>query len=44
MGLIDSERYLAQGLELAKAEYHSQDVGIPYMLAAEKALMGRCGA
>lgn len=44
MGLIDSERYLAQGLELAKAEYHSQDVGIPYMLAAEKALMGRCEA
>lgn len=44
MGLIDSERYLARGLELAKTEYHSQDVGIPYMLAAEKALAGRCEA
>ncbi|MBQ8312502.1 MAG: hypothetical protein IJX84_04780 [Clostridia bacterium] len=44
MGLIDSERYLARGLELAQAEHHGLDVGIPYMLAAEKALAGRCGA
>lgn len=42
MGLIDGERYLTKGMELAQAEYGGQDVGVPYMLAAERALMGRC--
>lgn len=44
MGLIDGERYLAKGMELAKAKHTGLDVGVPYMLAAEMKLAGRCEA
>ncbi len=42
MGLIDSERYLVQGLALAETAGKDDHVGMAYMLMAEKVLARRC--